>query len=315
MLEVFLLLPLFFQVAPPPPAPPVQTNVNVHSDITVQVPPPDPEVTAQMAGDSFAGIVILQIAPTVTKWANDLLDIPDFVRTTPPDLSYKNSGVLSLASIVRGVAFALIGLSILAWAVPTILRGYGGPPGNIIYGAALAIGNLVWWQWGIELNNRINNAIAAPTLGSIARPHLTVPTLTATPADAFGPAVLVIATAIVVALLVLAMFMRLAFLDILLVAGSLALMAKSTSQTERFAETYISMATGTLFSQIAVVIALKLATILGFVTGGIAGTLLSIAILLLARRMPGLLSSRFNTGGGIRLAAVTQVVRRVAARV
>jgi hypothetical protein len=63
-----------------------------------------------------------------------------------------------------------------------------------------------------------------------------------------------------------------------------------------------------------VVVALKLAPILGVVTTGIAGTILGIVVLLLARRMPGLLSSRLSqpSNGGILRSLV--VVRRLVAR-
>jgi len=307
---------LFLQVAMPGQPPPAQ--VTVHSDVTVNVPPPDPEATADMAAWSFSGIVVNVISPTMVKWANALLDVPDFVRTTPPDLSYKNDTVRELHDIVKKVTLALIGLSILSWAFTAIGKGDGSGYGKLVLGTALALGNLVWWEWGIRLNNGITNAINAPSLSSIAKQHLTVPEIASDPVQAFGPAVMVIATCIVIFLLVLAMFARLALIDVLIVSGALALFMKSSEHTERFASAYTSMATGTLFAQIMVVITLRLAMALGVVSGGIAGAILSLSILLLARKMPGILSSRFGQSSGspaksIGKAAV--VVRRVVARI
>jgi hypothetical protein len=283
------------QVGLPAPAPPAQ--VNVHTDVTLQVPEPDPQAVGDMAGWSFSGIVVTIIAPTLLGWTNSLLDVPDFYRTTPPDLTYKNDAVRAMSDIVRKAALALMGLALVAWAVRA-MNGGGESPGRIVYGAALALGNLLWWQWGIELNNAICREIAAPELGSIVRPHLTLPTLTQDPAQAFAPALLVIATAIVSFALLFSMLLRLAMVDVLIVVGALALFCKAADGSERFAETYAGWATGTLFSQIMVVVTLKLAIVLGVVTGGVAGTLLTLAVLWLTKSMPGVLASRLGQSGG-----------------
>ena len=84
MLVAALVL-FFAQIGPPAPQPaPVQV---VQNNVTLQVPEPDPEATAEMAGWSFSGIVVNIIAPTFVTWTNSMLDIPDFFRTTPPDLT------------------------------------------------------------------------------------------------------------------------------------------------------------------------------------------------------------------------------------
>lgn len=310
-----LAIGMLQQIFPQPPSPPAEANVTVRNEVVVQVPEPDPEATAQMASWSFSGIVVTVIAPTFVKWTNDLLNLPDFIRTTPPDLTYGNSTVSDLAQKVRAVATAIIGLAVLAWALTAMMRGGAESPGRIVYGLVLALGNLTWWKWGIDLNNAITGAIAAPELRSVVR--LEAPSLTGDPTEAFAPAVVVIATAIVCILLIGSMVFRLGFLDILIVLGSLGLICKSAEATDRFAETYIGLATGTLFSQITVVLALKLATVMGIAGGGITSTLLSLVILLLARRMPGLLANRFSqpSGGGIRLGAVAVALRRAVVRV
>jgi hypothetical protein len=306
---------LFLQIGPGGPVITPPQNVTVQNNVTVQVPEPEPQATADMAAWSFQGIIINVMAPTLVSWANSLLDMPDFVRTTPEDLSFGNSAVRALAEVIRNVAYGLIALILLGWGIAKTL-GQEPPYGRPLFGAALAAGNLVWWEIGIKLNNAINNTIASPDLPSIVRPHLALPALAASPSEAFAPALLVVAYAVVVLLLIAAMAFRLGWIAILIVTGSLALMCKGADQTDRFAETYIGMATGALFGQVMVVIALKLAPVLSFGGNGIAGTLLGLIVLWLAKSMPGLLSSRFaQSSGGIRPMAALMFLRRAVVRV
>jgi hypothetical protein len=296
-----------------PPQPQTTTVVN---QVTVQVPEPDPQTTAQMAGWSFSGIVVTIIAPTLVKWTNDLLDVPDFVRNTPPDLSYRNDGVRDLVILVRKAALALSLLAIVVWGLTAMLRGYAEMPGRLALGIGLAATELWWWQIGIDLFNALNNTIAAPTVASVVRPHLQVPTLTADPTEAFSPAVLVIATCIVTILLILAMFFRLGMLDILIAIGALALFCKAfEGKGEHAAEAYIGMSIGMLASQTPVVVALKLAPLIGIGGSGVVGTLLGLVILLLARKMPGMLSSRLSNSSSRSGLLSLLFVRRLLARV
>jgi hypothetical protein len=310
-------LGLFLQIGPPMPAPVPPPEVTVRNEITLTAPDPDPEKTATMGSWAISGFVVNVVAPTAVDWTNALLDVPDFVRTTPPDMSYGNQVVQAMADLVRKVALALMALTIAAWAYQAMVTHSGEGAGTVIYGTALMLGNMVWWRWGIDLNNAINNAVAAPELGSIVRPHLTLPYqgVEGDPTKAFAPAIVVFATFIVTLLLVVSMFARLAFLDFLICAGALALFCKTNDNASHIANTYTGMAVGTLFSQVAVVIMLKLSSAHGFAVGGIAGTILTLSMVLLARSMPGLLSSRFSqSGGGIGLRTLILLRRLVIRR-
>jgi len=53
-----------------------------------------------------------------------------------------------------------------------------------------------------------------------------------------------------------------------------------------------------VFSQVLIVVALRLAPVLGALGGGITGTLLGIVVLLLARQMPSMLASAAGSRGG-----------------
>lgn len=311
-----ILLGFFAQVGNPIVPPPQPANVTVHNEVTVQVPPPDPQATAEMAGQSFQGIIINVIAPTAVQWANAALAFPDIYRETPPDLSVGNSVIRDKAKLVRAVALGLLALQFLAIGLSWMLGRQGaGEWQRPFLGVALVVGNLVWWEWGIKLNNAICKAIGAPTPVDIIKPHLGLPSLTANPAEAFGPALLVVAYAIVALLLFGAMVFRLAFIDILIVVGALAGWCQGTEWTDRFFGIYVGMATGTLFGQVMVVIALSLAPVLTM-AGGLEATLLGLAVLLLARRMPGILGSRLSQsgGGGMRIGTML-LLRRLIARV
>jgi len=271
-------------VPPPAPAP----NITVRNEIIA--PPPDPEAIAEASVQSSQAIVVQLIAPTLIQWATDAINMADIFRTTPPDWTFQNDAVRSLATTVGAAALALIGLAIFAAGAGHAL-GQGASYGRLVYGALMSIGNLVWWEIGITINNALCAAIAAPGLAEIVRPHLAMPSLTTNPVEAFGPSVLVIVYAVVALLLVFSLVFRLALIDILIVVGSLALMTKSLEQTDSWASRYQTLAVGTLFSQIAIVICLRLAPVIGGIGTGFVGTILGIAVLLLARRMPSILAT------------------------
>ena len=115
--------------------------------------------------------------------------------------------------------------------------------------------------------------------------------------------------------LLLSLFFRLGFLDVLLVSGSLFGILWATEDTERFAQWYLRVATGTLFGQVLLVIGLQVAKVLAGISTGTAGTLLSIVVLLMCR---GLLSTMASAGnqksGGNMLMMLALLARRTIAR-
>src|SRR4029077_11862828 len=105
--------------------------------------------------------------------------------------------------------------------------------------------------------------------------------------------------AITALLLLLSMAFRLGLIDILIAVGPLALLCGATDQTNGFFQRYVGLATGTLFSQILVVVALRLAPVLGVLASGVAGSILGIVVLLLARQMPSMMAAGGARGGGM----------------
>jgi hypothetical protein len=285
------------QIGPPMPQPQPQPIQVVENRITVEAPPPDPQAIAEASVESAQAIVVQLIAPTLVSWANDAINMADIFTRTPPEWTFQNSTVRSLALGVTAVAMSLVVLFVVAAAFGHML-GQGASYGRLAYGGLLSGLNLLWWEIGITLNNGICAAIAAPTLASIVREHLALPSLTTNPIEAFGPSVLVIVYAAVALMLVFSLVFRLALIDILIVVGSLALVTKSAEQTDSWASRYTSLAAGTVFSQIAIVICLRLAPVLGGIGTGFVGTILGIAVLLLARKMPSLFGASHHSGGG-----------------
>lgn len=304
---VVVALAILLQVGNPIVSPPAPSSnvIENHVDVTVNAPEPDPKAIADASVQSSQAIVVQLIAPTLVSWANDALNMADIWRRTPPEWTYQNDGVRSMAGLVAAAALGLFGLAVFAAGAGHAL-GQGAHYGRLVYGALLAVGNLVWWEIGISLNNAICDTLAAPGLADIVRPHLHLPTLTTNPVEAFGPSVLVIVYAVVALMLVFSLAFRLGMIDILIVVGSLALLTKSTEQSEGWAARYQSLAIGTLLSQILIVACLKLAPILGGIGTGFVGTILGIVVLMLARKMPSLLASGHaeRAGGGLLRALV-----------
>jgi hypothetical protein len=270
------------QIGPPPaPVPPPIVNTTV----TVQAPPPDPQAIADASVESSQAIIMTVIAPPPIEWANDMLNLPDFWRTTPANLTYEHPAVVQLLSQMREHAFALIALAILAVGISVAIGKYSGYGGRVVFAVVAAMGSLIWWQLGIELNNIICAAIGAPDLPSIVKPQLSV---TFNPGDHVGTIVLTVVYAVVTLMLMFSLIVRIVLIDVLLVAAPLALILYATPQSESIAQRYTGLAVGLLFSQVLVVIGLKL--VAAFSAPGVGGTLMAIAVLLTLRRLPGLLS-------------------------
>lgn len=300
-------------IGPPMPQPQPQPIQVVQNNVTVSAPPPDPQAIADASVQSAQAIVVQLVTPTLAQWATDALNAPDIWRTTPPEWTFQNSAVRSVAIQITAVAGVLFVLFVAVAGFAHML-GQGANYGRLAYGGLLSALNLIWWEIGITLNNAICAAIAGPSLAEIARPHLQAPSLTADPIAAFGPSVLVIVFAIVVIMLALSLMFRLALIDILIVTGSLSLLTKSAEQTDSWASRYQTLAAGTLFSQILIVVCLRLAPVLGGIGTGFVGTILAIAVLLLARRMPSILASghaQQAAGGGLtRLLILRRLILR-----
>lgn len=294
-----------------PPAP-VQTRSEIN--VTVQAPPPDNAQISSASATSFEAILVNVIAPTAVDWANDLLNIPDIIRRTPPDLTYDNGAVNTMLGVTSGAARDLIAVAIFALGVVIALK-QRAEPGRLLFAVMNSLANLAWWHMGIDMANAINDAIAAPATADIVRPHMQLPDLAADPVKAVGPAAMVVVMCVVTLLLFISAAFRLGLIDVLIVLGPLGLLCGAVGEASAamaFYSRYLTLSVGTLFSQVLIVVCLKLAPVFGVMGSGIAGAILGISVLLLARRLPGMLASTQaeRSGSFVQRIATTVLVRR-----
>lgn len=303
-------VPVFAQGNPIVQGPPAETHTTTTVNVTVQAPPPDNTQISDASVTSSQAVFNTVIAPAPIGWANDLLALPDIWRTTPPDLTYKNSAISGLASLIRDVAAALLALAILARGIGIMLgRDDWSGMGRLLFAAICSAAELTFWQWGIDLNNSMTSAIAAPALPSLIKPHLVT---TVDPTVAVGTVILLVVYAIVAIMLLFSLIFRLGLIDILIACGSLGLICWATEQTSYIANHYVRISTAILFSQVLIVICLRCASVLGTLgSGGVLGTLLSIAILWLARSAPATILAGSSSSQGSRIGSM---VARVIAR-
>jgi hypothetical protein len=307
---------LFAQAAPgspivtPPNPPPIQTTVK--NEVTVQVPPMDDAQVRDAALLADRAFIVDVVQPIPVEWANSMCSLPDFWRTTPPDWTYQRAELRDLARKIAVGADSLLAIALLAQGLGHAIGGRQLGLGRVAATMALVVGNLTWWEWGIGLNNALTATIGAPEVcGSLIKPHLEL-VKDVEPGQALAAPVLVIVYAIVSLLLLFSLLFRLGFIDVLIVAGPILEMCWATEDSERFAQWYARVATGTLFGQVLLVIGLEVARVLSGISSGTAGTLLAIVVLLMCRGLLSSMASEHNQRrGGNLLFTLVRLVRRV----
>jgi hypothetical protein len=289
----------FAQIGPAPQPAPVHVTVTEN----LVAPPPDPEQISEASVTSSQAVLNTVIAPAPVGWANELLSLPNIWTTTPPDLTYGNPAVSGLASLIRGVAMALIGLALVARGIGIALNREGWEGlGRLLFAAVMASTSIVMWQIGIDLNNAMASSIAGPALPTLIKPHLVTEI---DPTAAAGTTILAIVYSIVAIMLLFSLIFRLGLIDILIACGSLGLICWSTEQTAYIANHYVRISVAVLFSQVLIVICLRCASVLSTLgSGGVLGTLLSIVILWLARSAPQAILAGSGSAGGHNLGMV-----------
>lgn len=295
----------------PLPAP-IQSNTTVHNEVTVKIPDMDPVVVREASGEAAGGVLNTVIAPPPVQWANDLLSLPNVFTQTPDNLTWNNDSIRKLAQLIQLVGMSLIVLAVFARGLGIVVgREDLTGMGRILFAAIACAGNIVWWQWGIQLNNAINASINSPTLPSLIRPHLVT---TVDPTAAVGTVVVLVVYAITAILLMFSQLFRLGLIDILIACGGLALVCYASPQTEHIANHYARISVAVIFSQVVVAVCLMCASVLTALgANGTLGTLLGIAVLWLARSAPQQILAGNSNSTGSRMGSV--VVRMIARRV
>lgn len=283
---------------------------------------PDPK---QWAADVFSQVLVTflqDISDGLHSVVNGVMGSSlNFITQTPPAGSYNSPTVHTLWNVVRGIADAALVLVALFAGFNVMARQHLGSPYHgamevlprLILGALLVNTSLSWGQLAIDVNNALCQAIGQTSLP--AWQHADVGT---------QALVNVIATLIYLVtslLLLLQMLMRLALIDVLLVAAPLGLLCWVLPQTNGWARLWSTSFFGIVFTQFVQVIALKLGgSLLTDLTpmapdAALLSVFLGVAVLVVTLKIPGLM--RHHAGDGlsfVRYVAYQQAARSIAGR-
>lgn len=227
----------------------------------------------------------------------------NFITQTPPAGSYASPTVVALWNVVRGIANAGLVLVALWGGINLILREHIGSPYHelmelvprLVLGALLANTSLAWAQLAIDLNNALCQAVGQAGLPAWERADSATQLLV--------EVIAILIYLVTGLLLLLQQLIRLALVDVLLVASPLALLCWVLPQTQGWARTWSSAFFGAVFTQFVQVLTLKLGgSLLTELTpmaadAAVLALFLGVAVMALTLKVPGLL--RQHTGDGL----------------
>ena len=245
----------------------------------------------------------------------DALWAANFITQTPPSLSYQNDDIRGLYGTMQRAANAALALIATVGALNTLMQPHFGLRYHslsafvprLLVGAILVNTALWWCQFAIDVNNALAASIidaAPPNWNALNGAH-----------QALVDIVLGLVYVIVGLLLVLQMLMRLAWIDVLLVAAPLAAACWVLPQTQGWAQTWNEQFSGAVFTQFVQVVALKLGGILIVAVARLEPNvnwlsfLVGAATLWLTWRIPGLM--RTGAGGNIADMLAKTLVQRL----
>jgi hypothetical protein len=240
----------------------------------------------------------------------------NFITQTPPAGSYASPTVQTLWGVVRAIANAGLALAALWGGFNLIFREHLGSPYHeamelfprLALGALLVNTSLSWAQLAIDLNNGLCGTVGEASLPAWQQADSTTQLLV----DVLAIVIYLVASL----LLLLQMLMRLALVDVLLVAAPLGLLCWVLPQTQGWARLWSGTFFSTVFTQFAQVLALKLGgSLLTELTpmapdAALLAVFLGIAVLVLTLKIPSLMRGHLGDGLGF----VRYYVYRQAAR-
>jgi len=266
---------------------------------------PDPR---QWAGDVFTE-VLTNFFRSISSGLRGIVDgvlnsSLNFITQTPAAGSYGSPTVQTLWSAIRGVANAALALVVLWGGFNLVFREHIGSPYHeamelvprVVLGALLVNTSLSWAQFAIDANNALCQVIGQTSLPAWDRADAATQALV----DVIAMLIYLVTSL----LLLLQMLMRLALIDVLLVASPLGLLCWVLPQTQGWARLWSGTFFGAVFTQFVQVIALKLGgSLLTELTPMARDTslltfLLGIAVLALTLRIPGLMRGHLGDGLG-----------------
>lgn len=278
---------------------------------------PDPK---EWAADVFNQVLVTLlrgIADALRGAVGGVLDSSlNFITQTPPDGSYDSPTVRSLWNVVRLIANAGLALVALWGGFNLIVREQIGSPYHeamelfprLVVGALLVNTSLSWGQLAIDLNNALCQALGETTLPAWERAD--------TPTQLLADVIASVVYLVTGLLLLLQMLMRLALVDVLLVASPLGLLCWVLPQTQSWARLWSDTFFSAVFTQFVQVLALKLGgSLLTELTpmaadSALLSVFLGVAVLVLTLKIPGLMRARTGDGlGFVRYIAYRQGAR------
>lgn len=317
-----------FPVPAPAPAPaPGPTIVNV----TVTPPPPDLQETVATYV-MFMAVGIYDGAGIPIDFSQSLLGAPNIYTDTPDDIVLGLSGAPEIRNALRIGALSILAIIVVIGGAQITFGSISGVPTWMFVLPGIVLGfAFVWFsddilRWGLGSNRAINQTIGAANLNtftgnSMRLPQLPTMTSVITPLSAGFLASVVLAGVygLILLLLLLKLWERLVILIILATAMPLAFVTWVLPQTRALGQPIIVQFFGWLFSQVFLVICLKLASsLLSIATGmpDMGQTLLKLGILLAGYRLIGFPAHASIPGGGlIEIIAITKLLGARAAAV
>ena len=270
--------------------------------------PTFPTLSQDQANGLFDGFLVhgfQQATDGARQSLQQLVNDANLVTTTPPDWTYQQSTVTALQHTVLQMSNAVVALVIFWMGLNVLLQPQLGGGylearevlPRLVLGAGLANSAPHWTALAIDLNNAACNQLLAASSGSLADLFSHTPTFD----DSWLMALLLVAFLLVWAWLYLKMAGRIAMLMVLLVLAPAAQLCWILPQTRGMADRWHQKFWTTLFAQVIVVAALKLAWGFAGSTGSNPVSLLiSLCLLFLAANSPELLAgglARVGLGG------------------
>jgi hypothetical protein len=305
-------------------APPALGQELPAGPVPIATPPPEgnppPEGAGSLLGflpdpKQWAADVFNQVLVNLLRGISDALrgvvhgvlnSSLNFITQTPPAGSYESPTVQTLWGVVRTIANAALALVALWGGINLLAREHVGSPYHdamelfprLVLGALLANTSLSWAQLAIDLNNALCHAAGQASLPAWERADSATQQLV----DVIAILIYLVTSL----LLLLQMLMRLALIDVLLVAAPLGLLCWVLPQTQNWARLWSATFFTAVFTQFVQVLALKLG---GSLLTELAPTapdaallalFLGMAVLALTLKIPGLL--RLHVGDGLSFA-------------